>query len=403
MQMFETPQRDPLFFMHIPKTAGMSMRAYLSDQYSESVTCPANTWPATLRLNRPIGSYRLVQGHFQYNLRTALQPGIKVVTVVREPLARTLSALSHLQRDPAFHLDHTIAKNCSIKQILRMPLLMRRQQNVQTASFCASVPPATVLANLRQGRPNFDAAELEEESTLQLALARAGEVEFLGSTANLWLLLRQMSENLGLHPAAGLPLINNAPNRAPGPETLDAEDLELLRSYNQLDILLYERCLEIIEQRDFQRLMLTMVDRGIYRRMTGSFDLDLSQPVPGLGWYSPETESGRIWRWTGPDPRFTLEVPLQANARYKVSVRFGGRVLGRKGLAVRANGHELGVALSQTGSTYEAMVELGPDILGASAGCCRLVFDMGSTTRPSGGDLRPLGAAVNKVSFERIG
>jgi hypothetical protein len=399
MRVFETPQRDPLFFMHIPKTAGMSMRAYLRDQYSSSVTCPVNTWPAAIGLDRAIGSYRLVQGHFQYNLRAALQPETKVVTVVREPLARTLSALSHLQRDPAFHADHAVAKNYSIKQILRMPLLMQRQQDVQASSFCASVPAASVLAKLRDGRPNFDAAELEEKPTLRLALARAGQVEFLGSTVNLWLLLRQMSESLALHPAAGLPLINNAP----GPDALDAEDVEILRSYNQLDIPLYDRCLELIEQREFQRLMLSMVDRGVYKRMAGSFEIDLSEPVPGSGWYSPETESGRTWRWTGPDPRFTLEVPLQPNGYYKVSVRFGGRVLGCNGLTVRANGHELGVVLSQSESSYEAAVELGPDLLSESAGCCRLVFDLGRTTRLSGGDLRSLGAAVNKVSFERTG
>jgi hypothetical protein len=403
MQTFETPQRAPLFFMHIPKTAGMSMRAYLSDQYSPSVTCPAKTWPAAAGLDRPIGSYRFVQGHFQYNLRAALGPETKVVTVVREPLARTLSALLHLQRDPAFHADHVVAKNCSIKQILRMPLLMRRQQDVQASSFCASVPAASVLAKLRDGRPNFDAAELEEEPTLQLALARAGQVEFLGSTVNLWLLLRQMSESLSLHPAAGLPLINNAPGQAFTSDVLDAEDVEILRSYNQLDIPLYDRCLELIEQREFQRLMLSLIDRGVYKRMGGSFDIDLSQPVPGSGWYSPETESGRTWRWTGPDAHFTLEVPLQATGRYNVSLRLGGRVIGREGIVVRANGYELGVTLSQTGSSYEAEVEVGPDILNESAGCCRLIFDMGTTTRPEGGDLRRLGAAVTKVSFTRTG
>jgi hypothetical protein len=402
MKFFETPQRAPLFFMHIPKTAGMSMRAYLSDQYSSSVICPANTWPAAIRLDRPIGSYRLVQGHFQYNLRPALQPETKVVTVVREPLARTLSALAHLQRDPAFHVDHAIAKNCSIKQILRTPLLMRRQQDVQASSFCASAPAASVLAKLQDGGPNFDAAELEDEPTLHLALARAGQVEFLGSTANLWLLLRQMSERLMLHPAAGLPLINHAPSQALTPDALDAEDVEILRSYNQLDIPLYDRCLELIEQREFQRLMLSMVDRGIYKRMTGSFDIDLSKPMPGSGWYLPETESGRTWRWTGPDRRFTLEVPLQANGRYKVSMGFGGRVLGPEGMQVRANGHELSVVLSQTGSSYEMAVELGPEILGQSDGFCGLVFDVGGTMRPNVLDLRPLGAAVNKVSFEQM-
>ena len=402
MHSFETPQRAPLFFMHIPKTAGMSMRAYLGDQYSPSTICPANTWPAVRWLECPIGSYRLVQGHFQYNLRDTLDPTTKVVTIVREPLARTLSALHHLQRDPNFHADHAIAKDRSIREILRMPRLMLRQRNVQAASFCASVPVEVVLANLRQDRPEFDVAELEHEPNLELALTRVGEVEFLGSAENLWLLLRQLSGELALHPSAGLPAINAAPGPVVTPASLDGEDLELLRFYNDIDIPLYARCLDIIEQREIQSLMLSMVERGIYKRMDGSFDIDLSGPMPGSGWYAPEREEDRVWRWTGPTPSFTLEVPLHADGRYKVSLQFGGRAIGRNGLVVRANGHDLVVALTESNLLYDAVMVVGPDILAANNGCCRLVFDTGTTAQPSGNELRLLGAAVRRVRFERM-
>ena len=172
MQMFETPKRDPLFFMHIPKTAGMSMRAYLNDQYSPSVSCPATTWPAVLRLEQPIDTYRLVQGHFQYNLRAALQPGTKVVSVVREPLARTLSALFHLRRDPAFHADHAIAKDLSVKQILRTPYLMRRQQNVQAAAFCASVRAETHAGHAGRRGPRATAVVQSDRYSPLRALPR---------------------------------------------------------------------------------------------------------------------------------------------------------------------------------------------------------------------------------------
>ena len=395
--------RGPLFFMHIPKTAGMSMRSYLAGQYSARDVCPASTWPEAAALPEPPSSYLLVQGHFYYNMRPALRPGTKAIAVLRDPLLRTLSALRHLRRDPGFHRDHATAKGLSLRQTLRDPKLMARQRNVQAAALCASAPFKEVVSFLRRDR-NAEAAELEAPATLELALQHAKQVEFLGTVEHLWLLLRQVSEAMGLHPAAGLPLINDAPDGRTDLAGLDEDDIELLRTYNDIDLVLYDRCRELIEQRECQRLMLAMVAKGIYPCLRGSFAFDLSEPLPGSGWYLPESAEGQVWRWTGPKPQFTLEVPLQPKGRYVVGMRFSqSGPPDSNSLVVRANGQLLDVFLTRENNLFDAKIPLGPECFEESEGYCRLVFDVGKLSATVGNDLRPLGVAVSRLEFERVG
>ena len=403
MDRFQITARGPLFFMHIPKTAGMSMRSYLAGQYSARDVCPASTWLEAAALLEPPSSYLLVQGHFYYNMRAALRPGTKAVAVLRDPLLRTLSALRHLKRDPGFHRDHTIAKDLSLRQMLRNPELMARQKNVQAAALCASASFEEVVSFLRRTR-DAEAAELEAPATLELSLQRARQVEFLGTVEHLWLLLRQVSEAMGFHPAVGLPLVNDAPDGRTDLADLDENDIELLRRYNDIDLVLYDRCRELIEQRECQRLILTMVAKRIYPRLRGSFAFDLSEPLPGSGWYLPETAEGQVWRWTGPRPQFTLEVSLQPKGRYVIGMRFSRSGLSNPGgLVVRANGRLLDVFLTRESDMFNAKIPLGPECFEESEGYCRLVFDIGEVSTAVGNDLRPLGVAVSRLEFERVG
>jgi hypothetical protein len=93
MEQFQIGSRQPLFFMHIPKTAGMSMRQYLGDQYYARDVCPAVRWHGLLGREDEVKRYRLVQGHFRYNLRELLAEGTRMLVLLRDPLRRTVSAL----------------------------------------------------------------------------------------------------------------------------------------------------------------------------------------------------------------------------------------------------------------------------------------------------------------------
>src|SRR5579862_6999008 len=49
----------------------------------------------------------------------------------------------------------------------------------------------------------------------------------------------------------------------------------------------------------------------------GVFEVDLSRPVGGSGWYEAEAAGGSWFRWTGPEPRFVVEVMLAPQLSYR--------------------------------------------------------------------------------------
>src|ERR1700722_12220868 len=172
MTLFEIKPREPLFFMHIPKTAGMSMRLYLQEQYDVHDVCPALRWHGLLGLERELASFRLVLGHFRYNLRQLLADDARVLVILRDPLRRTVSALQNLPPDPDFNLDPPLARGLSLSEMIRDPVLMGSQSNVQARFLCASNPPNELSAYLERElpqNPNADAGDREPPPRLQLA------------------------------------------------------------------------------------------------------------------------------------------------------------------------------------------------------------------------------------------
>jgi len=88
-----SPQRPRMFFLHIPKTAGMSLRLFFSNQYPVSEILPANDWVQLLQVpTEYFEEYRLYQGHFSIGMLDLL-PSARVghIGIYREP--RTLQAI----------------------------------------------------------------------------------------------------------------------------------------------------------------------------------------------------------------------------------------------------------------------------------------------------------------------
>src|SRR5205823_13817777 len=97
------PHRARLFLMHLPKTAGMALRLFLGNQYPLDRIMPASNWRELLFLElSDLKRYDLFQGHFSCGLLDLLPADVTPITFLREPVARTISHLKHLRRDPSF-------------------------------------------------------------------------------------------------------------------------------------------------------------------------------------------------------------------------------------------------------------------------------------------------------------
>lgn len=389
--------------MHIPKTAGMSMRQYLDNQYQPDEICPAERWQDLLDLGRDVASYRLVHGHFRYNLRDLIAPDARMLVVLREPLRRTVSALRHLGRDPAFHQTHELAKHLTLSEMIRHPDIMALQRDVQARFLCASTPATGVTAFLEKARSQnleVDAGDQEDPPAFHLAADRLETIAFVGLTEDIGSLVETMAQEMNYHPPAHFPVINENPERVDPLLGLTEQELDIVREHNTIDLQLYEFAGKLLNWRKFERSMRQMVRAGVYHVPPGSFEIEMSGIIPGSGWYPAESVDRTSWRWTGPGRHFTLEVPLRQDASYRLDILFSDpRPSGPGNLLVEINDYPMAFELWPEGEFYRCVLVIEQALLAKSAGFCRIQIDTGETTRLSPTDIRLLGISVRRIEF----
>lgn len=98
--------KKPLYFLHIPKTAGTSVVSALDTQFDVSDIAPYQLWnqylPASKSWKRlfnkhPMGKYSLVRGHFGYGVWREMGQKPNYITMLRDPEERVLSFYRHIQ------------------------------------------------------------------------------------------------------------------------------------------------------------------------------------------------------------------------------------------------------------------------------------------------------------------
>ena len=91
-----------IVFLHIPKTAGQSVHAFLERIVGKSAVAPARVNAGLLKMTREeIRSYRLISGHLDWALLDCVLEPKFVFTVLRDPLERILSFYHYLRAEAA--------------------------------------------------------------------------------------------------------------------------------------------------------------------------------------------------------------------------------------------------------------------------------------------------------------
>ncbi len=379
------------------------MRQYLANQYPTVEICPAERWQDLLDLEREVESYRLVRGHFRYNLRQLVAPEARVLVVLREPLRRTVSALRHLGRDPNFHQTYEMAKHLTLGEMIRKPEIMALQRDVQARFLCASRQAEEVTAYLEGARSrnlDADAGDFERPPAFQLAADRLETIEFVGTTEDLGALVATMAERMDFHPPVHFPVINENPERVDPLLGLTEQELDIVRDHNKIDLQLYDFARKLLNGRAFEQSMRQLVRCGVYRVPLGSFKIEMSGIIPGSGWYPAESAGRTSWRWTGPGRRFTLEVPLRQDVSYRFDMTFSDpRPSGPGNMMVEINDYPIPFELWSEGRLYRCAFVIEQGLLAKSGGMCRIQIDTGETSQLSPSDLRLLGISIHRVEF----
>lgn len=250
----------PLYFLHIPKTAGTTFISVLESQFEADQICPAYLWHDLINIPASqLSRYRLFRGHFYYYLYRILPRFPIYITMLRDPLERTISHYEHIYRDPN-HYWHQRVKNQSLLNFIRDPQVNPMVSNFQTRSIALDLDPRMIAASLNgaalqalllektleSSLPN----NITDESLLRIAKSRLDQFAFVGITERFHESMLLLSNLFGWPPVSYIESRNRAPTRLQVDE-LSAETRDAALEILALDIELYRYA-----QRRFQSLLL---------------------------------------------------------------------------------------------------------------------------------------------------
>ncbi|MEO1444218.1 MAG: sulfotransferase family 2 domain-containing protein, partial [Chloroflexota bacterium] len=301
---------ERVFFCHIAKTAGTSLVSLLKNHYSPGEVYPHYTWNEVQADGAlPDGrGYMLYRGHFHYHLFMGLigEPAT-VITMLREPISRVLSAYNHsISNPPPGFEELTNGKDITLAEYIDLPY---KSPTRNIATLYLSAPPfpnadpdeiASYLHEIGTQPERFTSLERAKETLDSIAVV--GTKEAFGQSLQL------LSYKLGWRHTEQ-PYYQNV-GRYGDFEPRQA-DTDRLHELNQLDMELYAYA-QARFRRDYEAMVRDLL---WYRYVTEPRDLPAGEtveiafdhPFEGDGWYEPEyDESGQAFRWMGRETWATL-------------------------------------------------------------------------------------------------
>lgn len=228
----------PIFFLHIPKAAGTSLRLALEKRHQ-----PHEILPDEHMIRRQGGSYpreiivansirlqgsavRLVRGHYHFSLSEFMINPL-IVTVLRDPVARSISNIRHHAR------ADSLAPYLNALSQGRLPI----PDNMMTRFLGGTVD---LISNTRNHRDFLDDVIPDPTALLDSALQRLERVDCLGIVEQMDLFQARLE-------ACDIRIAIGRYNVAPQDELqLDSLQLETIERHNQLDSRLYAAAKDLV-------------------------------------------------------------------------------------------------------------------------------------------------------------
>jgi hypothetical protein len=253
--------RPPLYFVHIMKTGGTALATALAhlNNAANAGTSVTEIFLDQFVLRDP-NEWRevgFVTGHLPWEARELLPPATRTLTVLRDPVDRTLSHYWQLSVNPAVHAE---SPDFSLEEFVESPrwnTLCRDYQarqlahRVDLANAGTTYVPAERFAGLGPPFPTehqyplqsfFDCSPLTlTGATLErAALASLSEIEFVGVTEELDALYREVAARIWSVDDPPMLGRENPSHDRPRRATLSSELLRRIEEMTAVDHALYE-------------------------------------------------------------------------------------------------------------------------------------------------------------------
>lgn len=223
----------PVAFMHIEKTAGSSVMSFLERRYALTQIMPlAETAAAsTEALRDPASqSFALVHGHYDFPTLETVAPGRLIVTFLREPAARILSAYRYWRSRQLSSAIDDINLAAVMAARLDLPDFLRSNlPEIRNQIDNAYVRRLTGLS----ATETEDPLQTNPVAALDQALAALDRFAFVGITERMDESLAGLAARLGLLPPARTFRINTSDEN---PATFPADFVPVARMETTPDI-----------------------------------------------------------------------------------------------------------------------------------------------------------------------
>jgi tetratricopeptide (TPR) repeat protein len=245
----EKKARDLIYFLHIPKTSGASFHGFLVDVFGEAYVSPRILiWDDLPEFSDVSKQWKVFVGHFGGFLPFMLPSWPRIVTLLRNPVHRTISHINHVQRD-ARHPLHRYAKHLTVPEYCRHPKLRHTVENYQ-ARYLASlsfthailkIDRDVVRAPREEAFDNALYALDRQDGLLESALAALSAIDMVGITEWHQQAKRLFTSKFAIScPVPEAKWLNKAGDSQMRCQDLPAEDLAAIQSITEVDQLVYE-------------------------------------------------------------------------------------------------------------------------------------------------------------------
>lgn len=251
---------DVLFFLHIPKTGGISFQNILESQFTSEEICPLHTFATREKFEQYSvehhSRWHFVRGHMRYGsfspvFRFVTQNPI-CITMLREPVKRVISEYRHILRHPTNWLhEEFVTKQVSLKEYVTNPKYAYLATNYQMFMLTGTVRGSLFMDRTKDKEPL-----LSDEARLALAKQRLEQYAFVGLTEQYEASVALLAFTFGWQAPQEIPHLNSAPTKTVI-DDLDVETQSALLACNKLDLELYRFAEELFAERYAQ--MRTMM------------------------------------------------------------------------------------------------------------------------------------------------
>ncbi len=246
----EKKTTDLIYFLHIPKTSGASFHGFLVDVFGEDRVSPRILiWDDFQDFFDVSKNWKVWVGHFGGFLPFMLPSWPRIVTLLRDPISRTISHINHVQRD-ARHPLHAYAEHLAVPEYCRHPKLRHTVENYQSR-FLASLSIARAILKVEKNVVRAPSALAFETSLyaldrggdlLESALATVSEIDMVGIAEwhqqTMQLFASKFNITRSIPEAKRLNQAGNSQRRR---ETFSPREIAAIQEITEIDQLVYER------------------------------------------------------------------------------------------------------------------------------------------------------------------